>query len=76
MESPLVSDTISAEPDISSFKVLYSVSLQTQTILFLAVLVNISLIWRSSTQQLLLFLSLEETLFKFPLTAQFDLDVQ
>lgn len=31
MESPLVSDTISAEPDISSFKVLYSVSLQTQT---------------------------------------------
>lgn len=78
--TPLVSDTIPAEALSQIFLhlrffALFHYKLRLTSLIFV-ILINISLIRRINTQQLLLLLSLAETLFKFPLTAEFDLDVQ
>lgn len=81
MGSPLESDTIPAETLsqillLLRFFALFHYKLRLTCLIF-ALLVNISLIRRSNIQQLLpITLKLRRNLFKFPLTAQFDLDVQ
>lgn len=80
MGSPLVSDTVLAETLSQilhlKFFALFHYKLRLSCFIF-ALLVNISLIRRSNIQQLLpITLKLGRNLFKFPLTAQFDLDVQ